>query len=412
MPGASEPSPVYTPKEESQMSQMAMRSQGESAPGASAELQPNRARISQRTIAVVAGIVAAAVLVLLIWLGSRGFRWFDATLIGYAVASIFSLAAVTYKYMFWLMRPQTGLYFKRGWQLFLSFTNFRRYAGLVPSAIFTGILAQTFIRHRSVYRWIAHLCIFWGVILSVLITFPLTFGWLRFTATAASQHQIWVLGFPLFAFDPTSAFGFLIYHALDFTSLLLIIGLVMAYHRRFHDIYSIAIQRFGFDIVPLALLFAIAFTGLALTADSAFFGGVYYWFISLTHEAVVVLWLISLPFGKFFHIIERPATVGIELYWRAGHDSPQRACPRCGQAFAPAHFISDLKRTLNDIGQDYYITSSPDASSADDAAQRGGADAAVPASDVWWQDFCPDCKRVMRGEANMAMLGRNGNRFL
>jgi hypothetical protein len=34
------------------------------------------------------------------------------------------------------------------------------------------------------------------------------------------------------------------------------------------------------------------------------------------------------------------------------------------------------------------------------------------AQEVWWQDFCPDCKRVMRGEANMAALGRDGNQFL
>ncbi len=120
--------------------------------------------------------------------------------------------------------------------------------------------------------------------------------------------------------------AFVIDHALVFTALPLLVGLVLAFHRRFHDLGLIAVQRFRFDIVPLALLLAIAITGLALTADSTFFGGTYYWFVSLTHEAVVVLWLISLPFGKFFHIIERPATVGIELYWRTGEDSTQATC--------------------------------------------------------------------------------------
>jgi hypothetical protein len=396
------------------MSQMATRPQSQAGPSP-ASPQIASSRVGQRMIAVSAGVAASAILILLIWLGSRGFQWFDSTLIGYAVASVFALAAVTYKYTFWLMRPQTGLYFRRGWQLFLSFQNFVRYAALVPKAIFTGILAQTFIRHRSIYRWITHLCIFWGVVLSVLITFPLTFGWLRFTQTGADQYQIWILGFPFFTFDPNSVFGFMIYHALVFTSLLLIVGLVLAFHRRFHDIASIAVQRFGFDIVPLALLFAIAITGLALTADSAFFGGAFYWFISLTHQAVVVFWLISLPFGKFFHIIERPATVGIELYWRTGKDGPQRACPRCGQPFAPVRFVNDLKRTLADIGQDYFVTRSV---AAPVQPARTQADAPEEEysmrldTDVWWQDFCPDCKRVMRGEANMAALGRNGNRFL
>jgi hypothetical protein len=356
-------------------------------------------RFGQRALAICAGLVAGGVLILLIWLGSRGFQWFDAALIGYAVASVFAVAAITYKYTFWLMRPQTGLYFKRGWQLFFNYRNFVRYAALVPVAIFTGLLAQTFIRKRSVYRWIMHLCIFWGVIGSVAITFPLTFGWLRFTQTSAGQYQIWALGFPLFSFDPGSIFGFAIYHALVFTSIPLVVGLGLAFHRRFHDIATIAIQRFSFDIVPLALLFAIVITGLALTADSTFFAGAFYWFISLTHEAVVVLWLISLPFGKFFHIIERPATVGIELYWRTGKDGPQHACPRCGQQFAPVRFVGDLKRTLASIGQDYSVTGQRDSQSE-------------TASQTWWQDFCPDCKRVMRGEANMAALGRNGNRFL
>ncbi len=395
------------------MSQMVTHPHSQAGtPPADATSQRASSRVSQRAIAVSAGVIAAAILILLIWLGSRGFQWFDATLIGYAVASVFALAAVTYKYTFWLMRPQTGLYFRRGWQLFFSFQNFARYAALVPSAIFTGILAQTFIRHRSVYRWITHLCIFWGVVLSVCITFPLTFGWLRFTQTSASQYRIWVLGFPLFAFDPNSVFGFMVYHALVFTTIPLIVGLILAFHRRFHDIASIAIQRFGFDIVPLALLFAIALTGLALTADSTFFGGAFYWFISLTHEAVVVFWLISLPFGKFFHIIERPATVGVELYWRTGKDGPQRACPRCGQYFAPVRFINDLKRTLADIGQDYYVARGRAVAPGQAEEQAPGAAAPAQDTDIWWQDFCPDCKRVMRGEANMAALGRNGNRFL
>jgi hypothetical protein len=363
--------------------------------------------VGQRAVAMLAGAVAALALIVLIVLGSRGFRWFDAALIGYAVGVVFATAAITYKYSFWLLRPQTGRYFQRGWQLFFSLENFRHYATLVPSAIFTGLLAQTFIRRRSFYRWITHLCIFWGVILSLGITLPLTFGWLRFTQTTAGAYRLWVLGFPLFTFDPYSVVGFLIYHALVLTSLLLLIGLVLAFHRRFHDVANIAVQRFGFDIVPLALLFAIVLTGVALTADSAFFNGAYYWFISLTHEAVVVLWLISLPFGKFFHIVERPATVGIELYWRASEDSAPAHCPRCGSAFVPQRFLTDLKLVLSEIGQQYAIEPEP-------AAQRapgGGAEPPV-AGQLWWQDYCPDCKRVLRGEANMAALGREGNQFL
>ena len=384
------------------MSQVAARS------GPQAESAPQWSRLpriswGERAWALTFGTIAGLLLLGLIALGSRGFHWFDSALIGYAVASIFALAAVVYKYTFWLMRPQTGRYFWRSWQLFFSYENFRRYTALIPTAVVWDLLTQQFIRKRANYRWITHQCIFWGVILSCLITFPLTFGWLRFTQPpGASTYQMWAFGFPLFTFDPYSAFGSFVFHALDLSAMLLLLGLILAFHRRFHDLGLIAIQRFRFDIVPLGLLLLIVVTGLALTVDSAFFAGAYYWFITLTHEVVVVFWLISLPFGKFFHILERPATVGIELYWRTGEDSEQRQCPRCGRDFAPARFIGDLKRTLYDVGQEYHVADTSTTPTPSEAATDG----------IWWQDFCPDCKRVMRSAANLSALGRDGNRFL
>ncbi len=377
--------------------------------------QPPRRRPGNlRGRSITAGILAALVLVLLIALGSRGFHWFDATLIGYAVGTIFATAAVTYKYTFWLSRPPTGRYWRRSWQLFLSYANFRRYAVLIPAAI-GDLFAQTFIRRRGLYRWITHQCIFWGVILSCLITFPLTFGWLRFTQTPTGLYRIWVFGFALFAFPTDSFFGFVNIHALDFTAALLFIGLVLAFHRRFHDLALVAVQRFRFDMVPLALLMAIVVTGLALTADSAWLGGAYYWYISLTHETVVVLWLISLPFGKFFHLVERPATVGIELYWRTGENTTQQRCARCGEEFAPARFIQDLKRTLYEVGEDYTIRDAPEQPfgvPVDEPPIKSAPAEALATGKLWWQDLCPTCKRVMRAQANLAALGREGNQFL
>jgi hypothetical protein len=367
-------------------------------------------RGSQRARSILYGVIAAAILVGLIAAGSRGFHWFDAALIGYTVGAVFAVAAVTYKYTFWLSRPQTGRYFWRSWQLFFSWENFRRYTALIPEAIFSGLLAQWFIRRRGLYRWLTHQCIFWGVVLSCLITFPLTFGWLRFTQVPSGLYELWVAGFPLLVFDPSSPFGFAIFHALDGTAILLLVGLVLAFHRRFHDLAVIAVQRFRFDMIALALLAAIAVSGLALTADSAFLGGAYYWYLSLVHEAVVVLWLISLPFGKFFHILERPATVGIELYWRTGEDSEQRTCPRCGMAFAPDRFIEDLKRTLYDIGQCYAVNGTEEG--APEVTAQPSAAREHATSVTWWQDFCPDCKRIMRAEANLAALGGDGNQFL
>lgn len=191
---------------------------------------------------------------------------------------------------------------------------------------------------------------------------------------------------------------------------MLFIGLVLALHRRFHDLSLISVQRFGFDLMPLALLMAIVVTGLALTADSTWLRGAYYWYISLTHEAVVVLWLISLPFGKFFHLIERPATVGIELYWRTGEDTEMQKCARCGEEFAPVRFIQDLKKTLLDVSEDYTLRE-------DVLAQQSPESTGTPAEEqatrtLWWQDLCPSCKRVARGQATLAALDPGGNRFL
>jgi hypothetical protein len=369
-----------------------------------------RTGLGLRARSILYGIIAAAILTLLIAIGSRGFHWFDAALIGYAVATIFAVAAVTYKYSFWLMRPSTGRYWRRSWQLFLSYENFRHYTLLIPGAI-ADLFAQQFIRRRGVYRWLTHQCIFWGVLLSCLITFPLTFGWLRFTQTPVGLYQIWIFGFPFFTVPVDSFLAFLLFHALDFTALLLIIGLVLAFHRRFHDLALITVQRFGFDIMPLALLLAIAVSGLALTADSAWLGGAYYWYISLTHETVVVLWLISLPFGKFFHLIERPATVGIELYWRTGESTEMQRCARCGEEFAPVRFVQDLKKTLYEVDENYAVQATP---APHEHAQLAHVPAPEeqPTGKLWWQDFCPTCKRVMRAQANLAALGRNGNQFL
>lgn len=341
--------------------------------------------------AATIAVLSAAVLVLLMYLGSRGFKDFDSALIGYAVATIFALAAVAYRYTLWITRPPTWRYFKAGWANFLSLRNFRRYTSLIPRAWWHDIFGQTFIRKRSPRRWAAHMAIFWGVILSCAITFPLTFGWIRFSLVPPDTYQAWFFGLPVFRFPVEAGVGFAVFHALDFTALLLIVGLALAFHRRTTDLGLTTIQRFGFDLVPLVLLFAIAITGLALTASSLWWHGRYYSFISLTHQVTVVGWLIAIPFGKFFHIVQRPASIGVTLYQTVNQDvahygaQPQTGgCRRCGRALPSQQFVDDLKATLTDLRQDYDL-----------GDERG-----------WLQDYCPTCKRVLRGQAYYQAVGR------
>jgi hypothetical protein len=199
---------------------------------------------------------------------------------------------------------------------------------------------------------------------------------------------------PVFRFPVEARTGFAIFHALDFTAILLIIGVALALHRRTNDLGLTTIQRFGFDLVPLVLLFAIAVTGLALTASSLWWHGRYYSFISLVHQVTVVGWLIAIPFGKFFHIVQRPASIGVTLYQTVNQDvehygaQPQTGgCRRCGHSLPSQQFVTDLKVTLADLHQDYDL-----------GGERGRL-----------QDYCPTCKRVLRGQAYYQAMGR---RFL
>ena len=346
--------------------------------------------------AIVVSAAVTALFVVLIFVGSRGLRDFDSALIGYAVATLFAIAALTYRYTCWIGRPPTWRYFRAGWAEFLFWHNFRRYTLLIPKAWWTDIFGQTFILRRGMRRWLAHQSIFWGVVVSLMVTVPLSFGWIRFTLVEPDHYRAWFFGFPVVTFPIHAGSGFAIFHILDITAILLIVGLSLAMWRRLTDSGLLATQRFGFDLMPLVLLLAIAVTGLALTASSTWWGGKFYWFIALTHQVVVVLWLLSLPFGKFFHIIQRPASIGVSLYQQVNQDveiysnhSPigSGSCRRCGEALPSTQFVSDLKGVLYDLGQNY------------DLGEGHGH----------LQEYCPTCKRVIRGQA---YYGKLGNRFL
>ncbi|HEU5227644.1 MAG TPA: hypothetical protein VFU49_07515, partial [Ktedonobacteraceae bacterium] len=159
-----------------------------------------RKRVRPVVPAALMAILIIAVLIVLIVIGSQELRNFDSALIGYAVATVFAAGALAYRYTLWVARPPTWRYFRAGWANFFSWRNFRRYTFLIPKAWWTDLLAQTFILKRGRQRWIMHMAIFWGVILSLLITIPLTFGWLRFTLIPPNNYEAWFFGFPVFTF--------------------------------------------------------------------------------------------------------------------------------------------------------------------------------------------------------------------
>src|SRR6516164_6051944 len=133
------------------------------------------------------GLLAAGLVMAGVYLGSRGLKDFDTALVSYAGASVFAAFGLGYRYTMWLRRPPTRLYWRRGWQLFLSPTRILGNLARLLRLAWDNLLAQKFIERRSPLRWMAHAGIFWGCMLAALVTFPLSFGWIRFETARTSQ---------------------------------------------------------------------------------------------------------------------------------------------------------------------------------------------------------------------------------
>jgi hypothetical protein len=316
--------------------------------------------------------------------GSRNLEHYDPALFGYTVASVVAFGAVVFRYAIWLQRPATRIYWRRGWRLFGDRKRFAANAKSAAATLAGNLIEQRFIAKRGFTRWVMHALIMWGCVLSALITFPLVFGWVHFKLEGTQGYRAYLFGFPASVLEGRSIPAWVTFHALDFTAIMVIVGCAIAIHRRLHDRGAIALQQFMLDFVPHLLLIAVSVSGLMLTASSIWLGGYMYSFIALSHQALVIMTLFYLPFGKLFHIVQRPASVGVELYQRSERAAPQAACPRCGTEFVGQMWLDDLKDVVGQLGFDY----------------RMGDGRTL-------QDYCPRCKRVMRGLA-YAGLARQG----
>lgn len=317
------------------------------------------------------GVVAASLVVAGIYVGSRRLRDFDAALVAYAGASVFSAFGIGYRYAVWIRRPPTRLYWWRGWQAFL-----QRLPANVPKLFvlaWDNLVAQRFIEKRSRLRWLAHLFIAWGCILAAAVTFPLSFGWIRFESEASAPlvYDAFVFGFRVFRFASDGPFAPLVFNVLDVAALMVLAGIFIALLRRVRDRGALAVQQLANDLLPLMLLFAVSVTGLFLTFSTHMMRGIHYAFLSELHAVTVIFTLLYLPFGKFFHVFQRPAQLSIKFYKAAGKKSGEARCARCGLGFATVLHIADLKKVEAALAIRY------------DAAS------------VHYQDVCPACRRKM-----------------
>lgn len=343
--------------------------------------------IDYRNPTIVA-VLASALLTLLVIVGSRFLLHYDSALFGYTIASIVAFGAIVFRYALWLQRPATRAYWKRGWQLYLQRDKFAKNTADAAKSIAGNLIEQRFIFKRGFTRWLMHFLIMWGCILSAAVTFPLVFGWIHFTLEGERGYRVHLFGFPLNLMDGRSLMAWLTFHALDFTAIMVIAGCAIAIHRRLHDKGAIALQQFLLDFVPHLLLIAISVSGLMLTASSLWFEGYMYSFITLSHQAVVIMTLFFLPFGKLFHIVQRPASIGVELYQQRAKEMEQAKCLRCGVEFASVMWLGDLKEVVEKVGFDYTMENGEKL-----------------------QDYCPRCKRVMRGLAYAGIADKKDKVF-
>ena len=195
-----------------------------------------------------------------------------------------------------------------------------------------------------------HACLSWGGMLAFALTFPLVFGWIHFESLPdnAEIYRVFVMGFPVEQFPVHSLSGFLHFNLLNISAVVLLVGLVLSVKLRMSDKGEFAIQTFADDVFPVLLLFAVCITGLMLTVSAKFLAGSGFQFIGMTHAASVIGLLLYLPFGKLFHIIQRPLSLGVSFYKEAGLAGP--AAPVAFVAakdYASQLHVDDLKTVLD-----------------------------------------------------------------
>jgi NNP family nitrate/nitrite transporter-like MFS transporter len=344
-------------------------------------------RVAERLRAGAWATMWTGILVAAIVVGSRNLQNFDAALVIYTFACIFATWGVAYHYYVWLQKPPTRLFWIRGWEMFRKDGVFRSLLRAVALGA-RNIAWQTFIYHRSRLRWWMHQFLFWGCLLAAAITFPLVFGWIYFESAPDDQmtYVAYLFGFPVMGFKIRTVLSAVIFHGLDIAALLVLAGIALSLWRRMLDRGAQAVQSFALDFLPIILLFAISITGLALTVSTLWLRGAFYGFLSILHAITVIAALLFLPFGKFFHIFQRPAQIGVKFYHAAGDKDPGTLCSRCGQRFASRMHVEDLKVVLQQLGFDY----------------------SVPGPAGHWQQLCPACKRKAVASAQLRMKQAHG----
>ncbi|MFZ5825155.1 MAG: MFS transporter [Bacillota bacterium] len=384
--------------------------------------------------AAMNAFIVTAVLMMLVYLGTDRLHHFDPALYGYAVATAVAIIGMTIRLTAWYMRPATRAIARRALrQLFLRVEKRPGVANPVPAGVgrwFEGrvhpggyleaqdrlrdgvklppvkggdpglkpegdqhpvpgrpgpavaagtlvnnILLNRFIFRRGLWRGVQHFALMWGIFGSFAITIPLTFGWLHFEAVGETHYTVVAFGLPLFTMPVHGLLAGMIYHGLSTFAVLTLIGVTMMLIRRLTDKDAKVDQRLEYDLFPLYLVLAVTLTGLALTVSHGWLYGWGYPVISVIHQITVVVLLLYLPFGKLFHIPMRSLSVAADVYHEVGAHEGLAACARCHKAFATQQQLRDVVAVLKETGMALM----------------------APDNQTYLAQYCPECKRVLRG---------------
>jgi hypothetical protein len=102
----------------------------------------------------------------------------------------------------------------------------------------------------------------------------------------------------------------------------------------------------------------------------------------------VIFTLLYMPFGKFFHIFQRPAQLGVSFYKDVAALEGMAKCRRCQQEYAPQMQVEDLIEVERQLGYRYETT--------------------VPGVEHY-QRICPACRRSLLAIAQGELWGRRGS---
>ncbi len=277
-----------------------------------------------------------------------GFLHIDLAVLGYQVASVLFVAGCLYRFIVWLRYPPNRTLWTRSAQAFQHRSWKANLATLIRSAV-TRLLLQTFIVNRGWLRWFTHFAIFWGVVVVSAICFALAWGWMSFSLVDQQTYCARIFDIPLITFRIDSLTAFLAFNAINLGSLLLLLGLVLAFWQRFKMRPLEKAERLGDHFSSLYLLLAVTVSGLLLTISYKFFHGVGHRQLVVLHEAIVVVGLIWVPFSKLFHFELSPATVALDVAEGAGFVEPSR-CSRCGKTLSAVWTPKDLQGVLASAG--------------------------------------------------------------